>query len=168
MRGSDRIASRRALLLGAGASLGASLVVSCARAASDAYAGSPFRKISEAEWKKRLPPKAFAILRKEDTEPPGSSPLLNEKRTGTYHCLGCDLPLFRSAWKYDSGTGWPSFHTALPGALGLKTDWLIGVPRTEYHCARCLGHHGHRFDDGPRPTRLRYCSNGFALRFQPA
>lgn len=168
MPGFERTASRRALLLGAGATLGASLVVSCARAATDPYAGSPFRKVSEAEWRKRLPPKAFAILRREDTEPPGSSPLLNEKRTGTYHCLGCDLPLFRSAWKYDSGTGWPSFHTALPGALGFKTDWLIGVPRTEYHCARCLGHHGHRFDDGPRPTGLRYCSNGFALRFQPA
>ncbi|MFM1960105.1 MAG: peptide-methionine (R)-S-oxide reductase [Pseudomonadota bacterium] len=168
MPGFERTASRRALLLGAGATLGASLVVSCARAATDPYAGSPFRKVSEAEWRKRLPPRAFAILRREDTEPPGSSPLLNEKRTGTYHCLGCDLPLFRSAWKYDSGTGWPSFHTAIPGALGFKTDWLIGVPRTEYHCARCLGHHGHRFDDGPRPTGLRYCSNGFALRFQPA
>lgn len=156
--------NRRALLLGAAATLAAS----CARAAPDPYAGSPFRTVSEAEWRRRLPPDAFAILRREDTERPGSSPLLHEKRTGTYHCLGCDLPLFRSAWKYDSGTGWPSFYTALPGALGFKTDWLIGVPRTEYHCARCLGHHGHRFDDGPRPTGLRYCSNGFALRFRPA
>jgi peptide-methionine (R)-S-oxide reductase len=113
-------------------------------------------------------PAAFAVLRQADTERPGSSPLLNEKRNGTYHCLGCDLPLFRSAWKYESGTGWPSFYTAIPGALGLKTDWKIGVPRTEYHCAQCLGHHGHRFDDGPRPTGLRYCSNGVALRFRPA
>lgn len=168
MRGSDRQASRRRLLLGAGAMLGVNLVAACARAAPDPHANSPYRRITEAEWRKRLPPKAFAILRREDTEPPGSSPLLNEKRAGTYHCLGCDLPLFRSAWKYDSGTGWPSFHTAIPGALGFKTDWLIGVPRTEYHCARCLGHHGHRFDDGPRPTGMRYCSNGFALRFQPA
>ena len=156
--------SRRSLLLGAAAALCGSSV----RAESDPYAGSPFRRISEAEWRRRLPPAAFSILRQEDTERPGSSPLLYEKRTGTYHCLGCDLPLFRSAWKYDSQTGWPSFYTAIPGALGLKTDWLIGVPRTEYHCARCLGHHGHRFDDGPRPTGLRYCSNGFALRFRPA
>ena len=156
--------SRRSLLLGMAFALGAP----SALAASDPYAGSPFRRLTEAEWRRRLPQVAFAILRQEYTERPGSSPLLHEKRNGTYHCLGCDLPLFRSAWKYDSRTGWPSFQTAIPGALGFKTDWLIGVPRTEYHCARCLGHHGHRFDDGPRPTGLRYCSNGFALRFRPA
>lgn len=164
MPGSDPAATRRGLLAGAAAMAFAG----SARAQSDPYAASPFRKISREEWRRRLSPTAFAILRQEDTEAPWTSPLLHEKRSGTYHCLGCDLPLFRSAWKYDSQTGWPSFHTAIPGALGFKTDWLIGVPRTEYHCARCLGHHGHRFDDGPRPTGLRYCSNGFALAFRPA
>ena len=156
--------TRRGLLLG----VVALTLAPRATAAQDPYAGSPFRKLTAAEWRSRLPPDAFAVLRQADTERPGSSALLREKRSGTYHCLGCDLPLFRSAWKYESGTGWPSFHTAITGALGLKTDWMIGVPRTEYHCARCLGHHGHRFDDGPRPTGLRYCSNGVALRFRPA
>lgn len=160
----ERLLPRRSLLLGGITVLWAS----AARSASDAYSSSPYRKIGDAEWRRRLAPTAYAILRREQTERPGSSPLLHEKRSGVYHCLGCDLPLFRSAWKYDSGTGWPSFHTALPGAFGFKTDWLIGAPRTEYHCAQCLGHHGHRFDDGPRPTGLRYCSNGFALRFRPA
>ena len=159
------LSTRRGLLLGISA---ATLAPRSARAAQDAYAGSPFRKLTTADWRRRLPPGAFAVLRQADTERPGSSDLLREKRSGTFHCLGCDLPLFRSTWKYESGTGWPSFHTAIPGTLGLKTDWMIGVPRTEYHCAQCLGHHGHRFDDGPRPTGLRYCSNGVALRFRPA
>lgn len=160
----ERRFPRRTFLLGGAAAL----CTTTAHSAGDPFSASPFRRIADAEWRRRLPPAAYAILRKEDTERPGSSPLLHEKRPGTYHCLGCDLPLFRSAWKYDSGTGWPSFHTALPGAFGFKTDWLIGVPRAEYHCAQCLGHHGHRFDDGPRPTGLRYCNNGFALRFRPA
>jgi len=159
------LSTRRGLLLGVAA---AAFVPRSAAAAQDAYAGSSFRKLTPTNWRSRLPSDAFAVLRQADTERPGSSALLQEKRSGTYHCLGCDLPLFRSAWKYESGTGWPSFHTAIPGALGLKTDWMIGVPRTEYHCAQCLGHHGHRFDDGPRPTGLRYCSNGVALRFRPA
>jgi peptide-methionine (R)-S-oxide reductase len=137
-------------------------------AAPDPYAASPFRKLTRADWKKRLPPAAFNVLRLEATEFPGTSPLNHEKRKGMFLCAGCDLPLFSSDWKYDSGTGWPSFYTAIKGALYMKTDFEIGVPRTEYHCARCLGHHGHRFNDGPRPTGLRYCSNGAALKFVAA
>ena len=139
-----------------------------ALAAADAYAASPWRKISDADWRKRLAPDAYEVLRHEATERPGTSPLLAEHRKGTFVCAGCALPLFKSEWKFESGTGWPSFHTALPGALGKKTDFKIGVPRTEYHCAQCLGHQGHVFDDGPRPTGLRYCNNGLALRFVPA
>ena len=94
--------------------------------------------------------------------------LNDEHRKGVFACLGCDLPLFRSEWKFDSGTGWPSFFTSIPGALAKKSDHALIVERTEYHCARCLGHQGHVFDDGPRPTGLRYCNNGVALRFLPA
>ena len=136
--------------------------------AADAYAASPWRKVSDAEWKKRLTPASYRVLRHEDTERAGTSPLNKEKRKGTFHCAGCDLPLFRSDWKYESGTGWPSFYTAIKGSVGTKTDYKIGVPRTEYHCARCLGHQGHIFEDGPRPTGLRYCNNGVALVFKAA
>jgi peptide-methionine (R)-S-oxide reductase len=110
---------------------------------------------------------AFDVLRKEATERPGTSPLNDEKRRGVYVCAGCDLPLFTSAMKYDSGTGWPSFFTTIPGAFGTKTDYKIVWPRTEYHCARCGGHHGHVFKDGPKPTGERWCNNGVALRFLP-
>jgi peptide-methionine (R)-S-oxide reductase len=137
-------------------------------AAEDPYASSPFRKINDAEWRVRLLPASYEVLRHEDTERPGSSPLLNEHRKGTFACLGCGLPIFKSEWKFESGTGWPSFYTAIPGALMKKTDLAIGVPRTEYHCAQCLGHHGHVFPDGPKPTGLRYCNNGVALKFIPA
>lgn len=139
-----------------------------ADAAPDPYAASPFRKLTDAEWKKRLAPLSYAVLRQEGTERAGTSPLDHEKRAGTFVCAGCALPLFKSQWKFDSGTGWPSFYTAINGALGKKTDFKIGAPRTEYHCARCLGHQGHVFNDGPRPTGLRYCNNGAALRFVAA
>ena len=124
--------------------------------------------LTDAEWKKRLPPAAYAVLRKEATERPYSSPLNDEKRKGTFACLGCDLPLFSSDAKFDSGTGWPSFFRALHGNIKTKTDYKLVYPRTEYHCARCGGHHGHLFDDGPKPTGLRYCNNGVSLKFIPA
>ena len=122
-------------------------------------------KLSDDEWKKRLSGPAYAVLRHEGTERPGSSPLDSEKRAGVFVCAGCALPLFTSAMKFDSGTGWPSFFTTIPGAFQTSRDFKMIVPRTEYHCARCGGHHGHVFDDGPRPTGQRYCNNGVALRF---
>ena len=138
------------------------------KAAADPQANTAWRQLSDAQWRARLPAESYAVLRHEATEVPFTSPLLKEHRTGVFACLGCALPLFRSTWKYDSGTGWPSFYDAIPGALAKKADFAIGVPRTDYHCARCLGHQGHVFDDGPRPTGLRYCNNGVALKFVPA
>ena len=135
--------------------------------AGDAYAASPFRKITEAEWQKRLSPDSFEVLRHEGTETPGTSPLTDEQRVGTYVCAGCALPLFKSEWHYHSGTGWPSFWTAIKGAVETKTDTSFGMVRNEYHCAQCLGHQGHIFEDGPEPTGLRYCNNGVALKFIP-
>ena len=124
--------------------------------------------LPDAEWRKRLTPAQYHVLREEGTERPFTSPLNDEKRKGTFVCAGCDLPLFASDMKYDSGTGWPSFFTTLAGAFGTKRDFKLILPRVEYHCARCGGHHGHVFDDGPKPTGLRYCNNGVALKFVPA
>jgi peptide-methionine (R)-S-oxide reductase len=123
--------------------------------------------LTDTEWRKRLSPEAYAVLRHESTERPGSSTLLDEHRAGTFTCAGCALPLFSSRTKYDSGTGWPSFWRPLPEAVGISTDRLLGYSRTEVHCRRCGGHLGHVFDDGPRPTGKRYCMNGVAMRFVP-
>jgi peptide-methionine (R)-S-oxide reductase len=135
--------------------------------AGTALAASAAEKLSihNAEWKKKLTPQQYNILREEGTERAFTSELLNEHREGIFACAACDLPLFTSATKFDSGTGWPSFYQALEGHIETKTDYKLLLPRTEYHCARCGGHHGHVFKDGPKPTGLRYCSNGAALKF---
>lgn len=125
-------------------------------------------KLSKQAWREKLTqPLAFDVLRREATERPFTSPLNGEKRPGVFLCAGCDLALFTSAMKYDSGTGWPSFFTTIPGAFNTKRDYKLILPRTEYHCARCAGHHGHVFKDGPAPTGQRWCNNGVALRFVP-
>lgn len=167
--------SRRALFLAAAVAP----LAACARsaeaqpslptAANEArYAASPFRRMSEAQWRERLSPDAFRVLRTEATERAGTSPLEHEERPGVFACAGCGLDLFRSEWKYASGSGWPSFWRVIRENVGTKRDFVLLYPRTEYHCARCLGHQGHIFNDGPRPTGLRYCNNGVALRFVAA
>ena len=123
--------------------------------------------LTDAQWKQRLTPAAYAVLRKEGTERPGSSPLNAEKRAGTYACAGCARPLFASATKFESGTGWPSFWRPLPNAVGTTVDKSLFMTRTEVHCSRCGGHLGHVFDDGPKPTGKRYCMNGVAMTFAP-
>jgi peptide-methionine (R)-S-oxide reductase len=120
------------------------------------------------EWQKLLTPEQYAVLRQEDTERPFTSPLNNEHRKGTFVCAGCDLPLFLSDTKFDSGTGWPSFYAPIDGAVAQRTDYTFGIVRDEVHCRRCGGHLGHVFNDGPKPTGLRYCMNGVALKFVPA
>ena len=159
---------RRTFLFGA-AALGVIAASPAFAVDSEAtFANSTFRKLTDADWKKRLPAASYNVLRQEGTEQPFTSPLLNEHRKGTFICLGCELPLFRSEWKFDSGTGWPSFFTAIEKNLGHKHDFKLIEERDEYHCARCLGHQGHLFHDGPKPTGLRYCNNGVASKFVPA
>lgn len=151
-------------------SLGLGAQAMTAMAAMPAASGpaiTPLR-LSDAEWQKRLDPAQYAVLRKEGTERPGSSALNAEKRVGVFHCAGCELPLFSSSSKYESGTGWPSFSSSLPGAVQTRTDYKLIFPRTEYHCARCEGHQGHVFNDGPQPTGKRFCNNGVALKFAGA
>ena len=124
-------------------------------------------KLAKDEWKKRLSAQQYDVLREEGTEYPGTSPLNAEKREGVFACAGCGQPLFTSAMKFESGTSWPSFFTAIPGTLETSRDFRMILPRTEYHCSKCGGHHGHVFNDGPAPTGLRYCNNGVALKFIP-
>ncbi|MQX36770.1 peptide-methionine (R)-S-oxide reductase MsrB [Roseospira navarrensis] len=127
----------------------------------------PVRK-SEAEWKADLSPEQFQVLRKHGTERPFTHPLNDEKRVGRFHCAGCGAPLFDSATKFESGSGWPSFYEPLDGAVGTSVDHVLLSPRTEVHCAQCGGHLGHVFEDGPAPTGQRYCMNGTAMAFDPA
>jgi peptide-methionine (R)-S-oxide reductase len=164
--------TRRTLLM-AGAALGAIAATSRYGEAGTMSTATTtqdidWKKLTDAEWRKRLTPAQYNVLRNHGTERPGSSPLVREHRKGTFVCAGCALPLFASDTKFESGTGWPSFYQPLPDAVGTKTDRSFFMTRTEVHCARCGGHLGHVFDDGPPPTGLRYCMNGVALKFEPA
>ena len=157
----------RRYLLASAASLAALLSFNWLRG-TPARAAEKFEvEKTDAEWRKLLTPQQYEILRQEGTERPGSSPLNKEKRKGTFACAGCDLPLFASETKFESGTGWPSFYQPLDNAVGKTEDRTFGMSRTEIHCRRCGGHLGHVFDDGPKPTGLRYCMNGVALSFAP-
>ena len=159
MRLDRRSIVRAASLLAAAAGFGGR----SARAAEGTFPVA----MSDAEWRDRLDPRAYNVLRREGTERPFSSPLNREHRAGRFACAGCDAALFTSDTKFDSHTGWPSFWQPLPGAVGESRDVTLGMARTEVHCATCGGHLGHVFDDGPRPTGLRYCMNGAAMRFAP-
>ena len=167
--------NRRSFLAVAGVTVGGFALSACgvapAEAQRQAAPGSegrfPFR-LTDAQWRQRLSPEAYQVLRHADTERPGSSPLLNEHRRGTFACAGCNQALFDSATKFDSGTGWPSFYQALPRATVNESDNTLGMQRTEVLCSNCGGHLGHVFDDGPQPTGLRYCMNGVALAFHAA
>ncbi|GGC64832.1 peptide-methionine (R)-S-oxide reductase MsrB [Chelatococcus reniformis] len=154
--------ARRHLLLGGALGLMATLA-----RPTPSWAAAFQIAFSDVQWRRRLSPDRYAVLRQSATEPPYSSPLLGEHRRGTFACAGCARDLFSSATKFDSGTGWPSFWAPLHGAVGTAQDGSHGMRRTAVHCGRCGGHLGHVFDDGPKPTRLRYCMNGLALTFQP-
>jgi peptide-methionine (R)-S-oxide reductase len=160
------VLGRRSLISGMLAG-SVSLLAGAPRLLAASAAADPDWDLTPEQWRRRLSPEAFRVLRREGTEAPFSSPLNEEKRSGTYLCAGCRLPLFSSATKFESGTGWPSFYDHLPGAIATKRDFKLLVPRTEYHCRRCGGHQGHVFRDGPRPTGRRYCNNGVALVFEP-
>lgn len=166
--------NRRKLLTLCGLAAGSTLLAGCGRRSDAAEPvardATPFTKLEKplAEWRKLLPAAAFSVLFEENTERPFSSPLDDEKRDGKYVCAACFLPLFDSKTKFDSGTGWPSFYQPIPKHVGTKEDRFLFVLRTEYHCARCGGHQGHVFDDGPKPTGQRWCNNGLALAFVPA
>ena len=160
---------RRALLT-AGVALGALMAASKfgeAETMSTTTQEIDYRKLTDADWRKRLDPQQYDVLRKHGTERPGTSALNHEKRRGTFECAGCDLPLFSSDTKFESVTGWPSFYQPLPNAVGTTIDRSFFMSRTEVHCSRCDGHLGHVFDDGPKPTGLRYCMNGVAMKFEP-
>ena len=158
---------RRHFLIYSGSALAAGLArQTYAADAAPAFIGKVVK--TPEEWRLLLTPAQFNVLREEGTEHPFTSPLNNEKRKGTYVCAGCALTLFESSTKYDSGTGWPSFWDCIKGRVETKIDPRTIYGYTEYHCARCGGHHGHVFDDGPKPTGLRYCNNGVALKFIPA
>jgi len=161
---------RRDLLLGS-ASLGlvGAVALLLRGGSSPAQAAEVFEvAFTDDQWRQKLSPEAYDVLRHQGTEYPGTSPLLNEHRAGIFSCAGCDLALFDSKTKFESGTGWPSFFQPLPNAVKTSDDTSLGVDRTEVHCRRCGGHLGHVFDDGPQPTGLRYCMNGVALKFAPS
>ena len=154
---------RRMLLFSGAAVAGAAWLGVPAKATAPAT--DPRFRLTPAQWKKRLSADSYAVLREEATERPGSSPLLKEHRAGLFTCAGCGLPVYSSKTKYESGTGWPSFWAAMPGATATSTDTKLGFERVEEHCKRCGGHLGHILDDGPKPTGKRHCINGVALKF---
>ncbi len=158
---------RRTLLGCTGMGIAGLSLGGCGGTAASAAEHFPFQ-LTDAEWKKRLSPAAYQVLRREDTERPFSSPLNDEHRAGTFACAGCALPAFASRTKFDSGTGWPSFWAPIANAVGTRSDSALMMERTEVHCRRCGGHLGHVFDDGPKPTGKRYCMNGIAMTFKPA